>query len=81
MANLDAITDSNGKLPAFAWPGGYPLFYLDGENFVICPACANMDGPATLETYAVNWEDPNLYCDTCTNRIESAYAEDQADNG
>jgi hypothetical protein len=24
-----------------------------------------------------NWEDPELYCDHCSGRIESAYAEDQ----
>jgi hypothetical protein len=24
----------------------------------------------------VNWEDPELHCDNCSGRIESAYAED-----
>ncbi len=27
------------------------------------------------EGWAVNWEDPDLYCDHCGERIESAYAE------
>ncbi len=26
----------------------------------------------------INWEDPDLYCDHCNRRIESAYAEDGA---
>ena len=25
-----------------------------------------------------NWENPDLYCDICSDRIPSAYAEDQA---
>jgi hypothetical protein len=71
--------DSNGKLSSYAWPGGYPLFYLDKESNVLCPACANRDiddSQAVVEA-DVNWEDPSLYCDDCSQRIESAYAEDE----
>lgn len=28
-------------LPAFAWPGGYPLFYVFTDGGVICPDCVN----------------------------------------
>jgi hypothetical protein len=28
----------------------------------------------------VNWEDSSLFCDHCGDRIESAYAEDEAQN-
>jgi hypothetical protein len=28
-----------------------------------------------VEALDVNWEDPDLFCDHCGNRIESAYAE------
>lgn len=28
-------------LDSFAWPGGYPLFYLFADGGVICPKCAN----------------------------------------
>ncbi len=28
-------------LPAFAWPGGYPMFYVFTDGGVICPACLN----------------------------------------
>jgi hypothetical protein len=29
-----------GSLDAYAWPGGYPVFYLDRNNDVLCPKCA-----------------------------------------
>ena len=32
----------------------------------------------TLDCTEVNWEDPELFCDECSERIPSAYAEDQA---
>lgn len=28
-------------LDAFAWPGGYPLFYIFTDGGVICPKCVN----------------------------------------
>lgn len=28
-------------LPAYAWPGGYPLFYCFKDGGVICPDCVN----------------------------------------
>jgi hypothetical protein len=28
-------------LPAFAWPGGYPLLYLFRDGGCICPECVN----------------------------------------
>ena len=31
----------DGKLPSYAWPGGYPIYYLDGSNCILCPDCAN----------------------------------------
>lgn len=52
--DLDAIRDSNGDLPAYAWPGGYPVTYIiadGGEGYPVtyitadggdlCAACAN----------------------------------------
>jgi hypothetical protein len=65
------------ELPAYAWPGGYPLFYLDSENNVLCPTCANkLDMSTGVTEYDVNWEDNTLYCDDCSARIESAYGEE-----
>lgn len=28
-------------LPAFAWPGGYPMFYVFADGGAVCPACVN----------------------------------------
>jgi hypothetical protein len=85
--------DETGKLPAYAWPGGYPVFYICADNGVLCPNCANTE-PQVLEADRhaeccrafeqwrivagdVNWEDNCLTCDHCNQRIESAYAEEK----
>jgi hypothetical protein len=67
--------------PAYAWPGGYPLFYFDNEGAILCPKCARefahqvrTDKGKPLAD--INWEDPKLYCDECGKRIETAYAEE-----
>ena len=70
------------ELPTFA-DGGYPLYYLDGQNSVLCPACANNsrgdDTSAAFQPIAgdVNWEDPDLFCDDCGAHIHSAYGDDE----
>ena len=78
-------------LPAYAWPGGYPIYYIDKGGAVLCPACAEeeirewQDAPEDEKDYYeddlpiaadVNYEDPELWCEGCNERIESAYAED-----
>jgi hypothetical protein len=78
-----------GKAMPYAWPGGYPLFYLCSDGGVLCPSCVtkeraqifrsthehSRDGWAITAVDA-NWEDPFMLCDHCGKRIESAYAED-----
>ncbi len=85
MKLRDKLADSlvNGQLPSYAWPGGYPIFYLAKDNGVLCPKCANQytpdrDSESQLEpvAYGINWEDATLYCEHCNVRIESAYAEE-----
>ena len=68
----------NGKLPRFTSIGCYPLFYITKRCDVLCAECAteslaDPDDPAT--DCDANWEDPDLFCDGCSKRIESAYAE------
>jgi hypothetical protein len=29
-----------GSLDTYAWPGGYPIYYLDKRGDVLCPKCA-----------------------------------------
>lgn len=82
--------DDNGKLPAYAWPGGYPIIYICDDGGVLCPACAN--GENGSEAYTgeyqpelgrdwhiagsqVHWEGPAEHCAHCNAIIESAYGE------
>lgn len=71
----------------YAWPGGYPLFGIFNDGGACCPSCASAEresiATATgtdgwgLVAITANWEDPELYCSCCSQRIESAYAEPQ----
>lgn len=68
----------NGQLPACAWPGGYPIYYLDGYDSVLCPKCAteciNNDVPSLRPaTFDVHYEGKPLRCFECNAKIESAY--------
>jgi len=76
--------DSDGRLPSFTSVGCYPILYLDKHDNVLCPQCANEqdpDGDDAPVVADVNWEDPDLFCDECSERIESAYAEDETPSG
>ena len=70
--------NENGTLPEFAWPGGYPLFYLDGENSLLCAKCATKSLDDEIETFRpvacdVYWEGESMQCDRCNVEIDSAY--------
>jgi len=74
--------DNDGQLSAWAWPGGYPLFYFDAADSVLCVTCARRvesEGPevwdvALMPQWAsINYEDNSLFCDECGYQIESAY--------
>lgn len=78
--------DTDGTLPAYAWPGGYPMFYLTKDDGVLCPDCANgKNGSGASETQDdpqwqvvagdVHWEGQPLTCDHCHQEIESAYGD------
>lgn len=70
--------DENGNLPSWAWPGGYPIYYVDKEGSCICPKCANREVDASQEVVDsdINWEDEALHCDDCGDKIQSAYGEE-----
>lgn len=68
-----------GVYLAYAWPGGYPIYYLTRDGLTVCPDCANKDcenPEQEVIASGINYEDPRLYCDDCWDRIESAYAEE-----
>ncbi len=74
-----------GAYDYYAWPGGYPLFYITIDYGILCPKCCNenkdllsdeYDPQWYVIAYEVNWEDENMYCDHCNEKIESAYGDD-----
>ena len=80
----DLPRNSDGTLAAFAWPGHYPMFYICQDMGTLCPKCANANAELTGDTNdpqwnvvaaEVNWEDGQMTCDNCNERIPSAYAE------
>ena len=81
----ETLDENDGKFPAFAWPGGYPLYYITKDSGVLCPSCANdninlttdIDDPQWyIVAVDANYEDDFLYCDHCGKQIESAYSDD-----
>ena len=74
MTNLAACY--GGQLPAFVWPGGYPLYYMNTWSEILCPDCANNQDnhqdPMVIVS-DVHWEGEPLICNCCGALIESAY--------
>lgn len=88
---MELPKNDDGTYPAYAWPGGYPIFYVTKDNSALCPDCANrkngslateIEDPEDsyqkqwlLVAADINYENQNLYCDHCNKQIESAYGE------
>lgn len=82
--------NEDGSLPAYAWPGGYPIFYVCQDGGTLCPACANGgngsiayigkspdgidDAQWRIVGQEVNYEDDSLFCDHCKAKVDAAYA-------
>lgn len=79
---------------AYAWPGGYPLYFLCSDGGTLCFPCAYKERGSIIRAIHgrwsdgwrvvacdANWEDPDMYCAHCSDRIESAYAEPDATEG
>ncbi len=73
----------------YAWPGGYPTFFLCDDGGSLCHDCAKSERRNILDSIAnkhndgwrivamdINWEDVDLLCDNCSKQIESAYGND-----
>ena len=80
------------RLGPYAWPGGYPCFFVTNDggalSFEAAKACRREMLEALREgkrdhsgwlpvALEVNWEDSDLVCDHTGKRIESAYGEDE----
>ena len=86
MKKLEIRRDREGRCDKYAWPGGYPVFYLCADGGILCPDCVDAekelidaadqsDEQWLVIAQEINYEDGSLYCDNCSNRIESAYAD------
>lgn len=75
----------------YAWPGGYPIYFITADGAalsfeavrqewrqIVYSHLHNLRDGWHIEGADINWEDPALYCDHTGERIESAYAEDEA---
>jgi len=78
--------NDDGTLQSFAWPGGYPIFYLAADNGILCPDCANGKNGSECQNpecqdedqwrivaAEIHWEGEPLVCEHCNGEIESAY--------
>ena len=91
IAEVIATSGWECELLGREWPahtdvGGYPLYYLTAAGGVLSPKSANENLEQTLcsddpqwfiVACDINYEDPDLYCDDSSERIPSAYAEEE----
>ena len=70
----------------YAWPGGYPLFFITSDGAVLSFNAAKLERRNILDSIQtgtddgwrivgvdINYEDSELICDHTGERIESAY--------
>ena len=82
--NPAVLITASGDVVRYAWPGGYPVFYVTNDSEVLCPQCVRENfnqccDPDDHEWFVTghdtNWENPHLHCTHCNGRIEAAYVE------
>lgn len=94
--NISYVWDFNKALAIgpYAWPGGYPHFFITADGGALSFKSAeenaaeirdaiianDKSGGWRVVAMDVNWEESDLYCDHSGKRIESAYAEDDAND-
>lgn len=86
LVQFPDFTFSHLEYQAYAWPGGYEIFYTVKDGGVLCHQCANKELMRTLDPdddqfhivdEFINYEDSDLFCDHCNRRIEPAYGEEE----
>jgi hypothetical protein len=73
----------------YAWPGGYPLFFIANDGEALCFDCVRENLREVLSaitqgindgwkivSVGVNYEDDDCFCGHCGEQIESAYGGD-----
>ena len=60
---------------------GYPLWYVIDDYKCQCNECATISKSEGCTVLAqVNYDDDNLWCDECSVKIESAYADEDTED-
>lgn len=72
----------------YTWPGIYPQYAICADGGALCHTCTKKELGLIVTSIAqdiqdgwnvgaidVNWENTELYCDHCSQQIESAYAD------
>lgn len=72
----------------YAWPGGYPLYFVCDDGGVLCCSCVGKERRNILASIArkqhdgwrvigmdINYEDDTLHCEHCGDQIEAAYGD------
>ena len=88
---IDTIHDFRRAIRngAYAWPGGYPLYFVTSDGSALSFDAAKRCRRYILQAIAhrddrtwrvvgmdINWENTDLFCDETGARIEAAYGED-----
>jgi hypothetical protein len=77
---IKQFVGDDGNLMAYAWPGGYPIVYLDKDGCDLCPECANKEDRRNLLEGYVHWEGPPIVCGECNTPIDSAYGDPEEES-
>jgi hypothetical protein len=95
MPSINSISDFRAAVRngPYAWPGGYPLFFICSDGGALCCDCVKSERRNILQSIGhnlrdgwkvvaidINYEEPDLTCDHCSKPIESAYGEPERDN-
>jgi len=75
--------DNGGKLPLFAWPGGYAMIYWaeeDGETYPLCGECAEEllagnDGGTIVGIETGDHYEEDMPCENCGKQLAFYYEE------
>ncbi len=80
------------RIGQYAWTGGYPLYFITSDGAALSYRAVRENWREVVSAHLsndtrcgwhiagveINYEDPDLYCEHTGERIESAYAEDEA---
>ena len=80
------LAENGGKLPPYAFPGGYAIQYVTSDGGVLCAKCADEqirkpqdEAEFNVLDFFVHWEGPALTCECCNEPIKAEYGDPDSD--